>query len=461
VSEPVSAPPETAVVSATASLVDPHESLAGRTGTARHTAIALGAWLLVVAAGRWWGLVLLRHHADLTLPEPPLLGSPGPGIGLSLLWPVLVGGLLVLLAPRLIERLRWPLVPWATAAVAGSWGLAVALVEGAAGLTRGLAGPTELQADVPKVAAGPLRFLATFTSRLPGYDVQVRGHPPGMILLLALLQRVGLGGTGWAAALGVTGGCLAAALAVVTAAEIAGREVARRAAPFVAIAPAAIWIVTSSDAFYLGVATAAVCAVVIALHRSGRASTRWAILGGVLFGATLMLSYGLVLVALVPTAVAWRQRRPRPLFVAGVTTAAVLTTMGLTGFWWPLGLLATRTQYERLHVWRPWWYFAVADISAWALALGPALAVALGRLRDRRLWLLVGGGLLAALGADLSGMSEAEVERIWLPFTIWVLLAGAALWPERARGAGLAVRAWLGLQVVSTIAIVATIRTQW
>jgi hypothetical protein len=446
---------------AAVSLTEVPPPLGGRSRTARRTAVALGAWLALVAIGRWWGLVLLARHPDLTLPEPPLLGRPGPGVARSLLWPVLMGGLLVLVTPRLVEQLRWRLVPWATAAVAGTWGLSVAMVEGTAGLTRGLAGPTELQADVPRVTAGPLHFLATFTARLPGYDVQVRGHPPGMILLLALLHRVGLGGSGWAAVLCVTGGCLAAALAVVTAGEVAGRDVARRAAPFVAIAPAAIWIVTSSDAFYLGVATAGVCAVVMALHLRGRASTRWAIAGGLLFGATLMLSYGLVLVAVVPGVLAWHERRVRPLVVAGLVATAVLGAVALTGFWWPLGLLATRTQYERLHVWRPWWYFVVADLSAWVLALGPALAVALGRLRDRRLWLLTGGGLLAAIVADLSGMSEAEVERIWLPFTIWVLLAGAALWPERARGTGRSVRGWLGLQVLSTIVIVATIRTQW
>ena len=55
-----------------------------------------------------------------------------------------------------------------------------------------------------------------------------------------------------------------------------------------------------------------------------------------------------------------------------------------------------------------------------------------------RLWLLVGGGLLAALAADVSGLSSGEVERIWLPFTIWVLPAGAALWTSRRARAGLA-----------------------
>ena len=39
--------------------------------------------------------------------------------------------------------------------------------------------------------------------------------------------------------------------------------------------------------------------------------------------------------------------------------------------------------------------------------------------------LLPGAALLAILAADLSGYSKAEVERIWLPFAVW-LLAGAS-----------------------------------
>ena len=64
----------------------------------------------------------------------------------------------------------------------------------------------------------------------------------------------------------------------------------------------------------------------------------------------------------------------------GVVTLAGLAAFGLTGFWWPAGLLATRHQYGVLRVSRPYWYFVLADLSAWALALGPAMAVALVRL---------------------------------------------------------------------------------
>jgi hypothetical protein len=54
----------------------------------------------------------------------------------------------------------------------------------------------------------------------------------------------------------------------------------------------------------------------------------------------------------------------------------------------------------------------------------------------------------------ISGMSKGEVERIWLPFTVWLLPAGAAL------SAGRASR-WLGLQAAIAIVVAATVRTSW
>jgi hypothetical protein len=52
--------------------------------------------------------------------------------------------------------------------------------------------------------------------------------------------------------------------------------------------------------------------------------------------------------------------------------------------------------------------------------------------------------LLAMLAADLSGMSKAETERIWLPFTLW-LPATAALLPVPDRRTWLAAQATLAL----------------
>ena len=426
------------------------------------TGATLAGWAAIVAIGRWWGLRLIAQGTRLVLPTPPVLGVPGPGLTLRLLIPIGVGAVLIAATPTVVRRLSWRWLLVAAVCGAAVWSVSVALVDGPGGLTRGPSWNSEYGTDVPAVAAAPGHFLRTFEHEIGNYEIHVRGHPPGMVLLLAGMDRAGLHGPGWEAALVIGVGASAVAAALVAARELAGERVARRAAPFLVLAPAAVWIATSADAFFLGVTAWGVALLVLAIGRDGRRSDRLALAGGVILGLGLMLSYGVVLVAIIPLVVAFPSRRWRPLALATAGAAVVLAGFGLLGFSWIGGLLATRHEYQVLDLQRPYRYFVVNNLSAWALALGPATAVALVRLRDRRLWMLVGGGLAAALVADLSGLSEGEVERIWLPFTIWVLLAGAVL----AGGQGLAPRwraaqGWLALQAASAIVLVSLVTTQW
>ena len=440
----------------------PDAAGAPRSSSAFVTVGALAGWAAIVAVGRWWGLRLLAQGTRLVLPTPPVLGAPGPGLTPWLIVPIVVGAVLIAFVPVAIRRLSWRAVLTAVVAGAIVWAVGVALVEGPAGLTRGPSWSSEYGSDVPTVASAPGHFLRTFTRDIGDYEIHVRGHPPGMVLILAGMDRAGLHGPGWEAALVIAAGGLAAAGALVAARELAGEDTARRAAPFVMLAPAAIWVATSADALFLGVATWGVTLVVLAIRRQGRRSDVLAVAGGVVLGAGLVLSYGLVLVAAVPVVVAIAARRARPVALAALGAAAVLAVFAGFGFWWLAGLLATKHQYDILDLQRPYRYFVVNNLSAWALALGPATAVALTRLRDRRLWLLVGGGAAAALAADVTGLSEGEVERIWLPFTIWVLLAGAALVggpPDAPRWR--AAQGWLAVQAASAIVLVALVTTQW
>lgn len=423
---------------------------------------ALVAWASIVAIGRWWGLRLIAQGTKIVLPTPPVLGLPGPGFTPWLLVPITVGGALVAVAPTIVRRLSWRGLLVAAVAGAAIWSVSVALVDGPAGLTRGPSWSSEYGHDVPRVAAAPGHFLRTFTAQIGDYEIHVRGHPPGMVLLLAGMDRAGLHGPGWEAALVILAGAVAAAAALVATRELAGECLARRAAPFLVLAPAAIWIASSADAFFLGITAWAVTLIVLAIRRTGRQSDQLALAGGLLLGMGLMLSYGVALVALVPFVVAVAARRWRPLVVAAAGVAVVLLTFLAFGFWWIGGLLATKHEYDVLDLQRPYRYFVVNNLSAWALALGPATAVALTRLRDRRLWLLVGGGALAALAADVTGLSEGEVERIWLPFTIWVLLAGAVLaGGDNELPRWRAAQGWLALQAASAIVLVSLVTTQW
>jgi len=75
--------------------------------------------------------------------------------------------------------------------------------------------------------------------------------------------------------------------------------------------------------------------------------------------------------------------------------------------------------------------------------------------RDARvvLW-LVAGAVLASAVADTSGMSKAEVERIWLPFVPWLTIS-CALLPDGWRRWG------LGLQVMFALVVQHLLYTSW
>lgn len=89
----------------------------------------------------------------------------------------------------------------------------------------------------------------------------------------------------------------------------------------------------------------------------------------------------------------------------------------MVGFGWLQGLEATEALYRAgVSSSRPYDYFVVNNLAAFALALGPAAAPGLMRLPGSRLVWIVGGALVAVAAADLSGLSKGEVERIWLPF---------------------------------------------
>ncbi len=337
------------------------------------------------------------------------------------------------------------------------WAIALGLNDGWRGLTDPLLRNQYIR-TVPKVG-NPFTFLSTFTERLPSYNIHTKGHPPGMVLVLWSLDRMGLGGLGANLALVLAGGAASVAAVMVAAREVAGEAAARAAAPFLVLAPAAIWW-SSGDAFFAGVSAWAITLVVLATGTEGRRADRLALAGGLLFGATAMLSYGLVLLAVLPVVIAVARRRFRPLVVASLGAGLIFVAFLAAGFWWLAGLAGTRTQYwAGVASRRPYSYFVVGNLGAFALAVGPAAAVGLARLRDRRVWLLVGGALLVVALADLSGMSKGEVERIWLPFVPWVLLATVAIVTTRMQTGW--TRIWLCIQAAIAIAVQAAVRSPW
>jgi hypothetical protein len=194
-----------------------------------------------------------------------------------------------------------------------------------------------------------------------------------------------------------------------------------------------------------------------------------------LLGATLFLSYGLVLAGLLPLAVAVATRRVAPLLVAGAGVVTVVAAFATAGFWWLDGyqqLVIRYYQPGEYGLVRPYGYWVWANLACLVIVLGPAGVAGLRRVfAPRRLaavedtqdrgWrylkstqLLCAAAMLAVLVADLSGLSKAEVERIWLPFAVW-LTAGTGLLPAQQA------RWWLTGQAVLALAVNHLLLTTW
>lgn len=422
-------------------------------------ALVLAGYAVLLLVARAWGEAILDSGRVIRLGAPPFVGWDRWRPSWRVAVPVAAGAAAVALAPAAAARLPWCRLLAGSAVLGAAWAVALALVDGTAGITHPTVLPgDEYLLDVPRVAElGPHRFLATFTDRIDDYVVHVRSHPPGTVLLLWGLDRVGLGGQWPAALLMIAGGAAAVPAVLHTVRDVAGEAAARRAAPFVAVAPMAIWVATSADALFAGATSVATALFASATARRDRGGDLRAVAAGVGYGGALLLTYGAVLFAVVPAALAWHRRHLRALLLAAAGVAAVVAAFAAAGFWWVDGALTSRAEYaQSVARDRPLRYFAVANVAALAVVVGPATVVALTRLRDRGVWLLVAPAAAAMAVADVSGLSKGEVERLWLPFSVWLLAACSALAVRPA-----ATRRWLALQVAVALAVQVSIYTRW
>lgn len=422
------------------------------------TAAALVGWAGLLLVAYAWGQAIIDSGRVIRLGAAPLGGWYEWRLNVRVLIPIVVGGALLVGLPTLARSMRWRWLLVVSLVAAAGWALALASTDGWYGITNPTVLPgDEYLLDVPLVdEPGP--FLESFTTDIDQYVTHVRSHPPGLLLALWGLDGIGLGGPGWTAALFVVGGAAAVPAVLVAVRRVVGEAEARRALPFLVLSPAALWVATTADALFAGVAAWSVTAVILAVHRHDWWGSALALLGGVGFGVLAHLSYGVLLIGVLPVFVAWHRRRFSPLLVAAAGASLVFAVFVASGFWWFDGLSATGREYrESVASTRPYGYFLVANLAALAVVLGPAIAVALTRLRDRATWILVGGGLLACLVADVSGMSKGEVERIWLPFAVWVLPAG---WVLSERGARQG-RGWLGTQVAFAVLVQVAVHSRW
>ncbi len=408
-----------------------------------------------------------RDFADTA----PIFGWWNAHVGPGTIPAVAIGLAAVLWGPALAARLPWRALPWAAWATSCAWAFSLAMVDG---WQRGFAGRLtarhEYLRQVPTIDdVGDA--VRTFASRILDYQpdswiTHVSGHPPGALLTFVWLDRIGLGGGGWAGLLCLLAGSSAAAAIVVAVRALSDEDTARRAAPFVAVAPTAIWIAVSADGYFAGVAAWGIALLALAVTGSARWPVLAAAGAGLLLGWGIFCNYGLGLMALPAVAVLISARTRRSLLTALVPAVLaallVVATFAVAGFWWLDGYHLVQERYwQGIANDRPFAYWGWANLASVVCAIGLGSVAGLSRVFDlaalrRRsgMHLVVLGALLAIVAADLSRLSKAETERIWLPFMVW-LVAAAALLPRRSH------RWWLALNIIGALAVNHLIFTNW
>lgn len=384
---------------------------------------------------------------------------------------ILIAMSTVLWGPVVAQRLSWRMLTVGTWLTACAWAFSLAMIDGfGRGFADRLTTRDEYLSEVPGIADIPAT-LRTFAGRIVDFQphswtTHVSGHPPGALLTFVWLDRLGLHGGAWAGLLCLLVGSSAAAAVLVAARTLADEATARRAAPFVAVAPTAIWVAVSADGYFAGVAAWGIALLAVAVHGSVRFPALVGAAAGLVLGWAIFLSYGLVLMGLPAAAVLisapnWR-RALRVLGPAVLSAVAVAATFAVAGFYWFDGYHLVQQRYwQGIAKDRPFQYWSWANLACVVCSIGFGSVAGVTRLFDRAaiahrsgFHLVLLAAFAAIVCADLSMLSKAETERIWLPFTIW-LTAAPALLPVRSH------RAWLAVNAAGALALNSFVFTNW
>ncbi|MFI6133817.1 hypothetical protein [Micromonospora sp. NPDC051141] len=440
--------------------------------------VVLGVEVVVVAAAVAVGVLLNARGVGLHADAAPLYATWRPHLGWGTPAALLVAAGVLGWGVRWARTAGWGRLLFAAYLAGVAWTMSLALVDGwSAGFTRRLTPQAEYLHEVPRIT-DVTAMLAGFSTRIldfqpHAWSTHTAGHPPGALLVFVGLDRIGLGGPTTAAVACVLVGATVTVSVPVTLRALGAEDAARHVLPFLVLLPGAIWVGVSADGIFAGVVAAGLALLAV----RGLVA---AAVGGLLLGFALYLSYGFVLVGILALAVVALRSRDRwgALLVALAGVGAVVSTFTVSGFWWLDGYhLVVERYHQGWAAERPYAYWVWANVAALLLCAGPVLGPALRRAalasagpsrtvatRTRgplRAPLIAWSAALRAAGptvllplaaalavgaADVSGLSKAEVERIWLPFVVWLLVAAAHL-PPPAR------RFWLAGQAVTALAL--------
>ncbi len=436
--------------------------------TSRAPWYGLGATVVLIALAR---VVPVLTGWQVHVPFPPVNAVWDPRVGVGTAPALLIASLAARYAVPLAAALPWRRLLISAYAVGLAWMFSLAYVDGKAGVGTILGTPNEYL-NTARATTDLPHTLSIYVSRIPtlaphSWPVHIAGHPPGALTFFVALDRIGLG-SNFMAGVAVTVIAATTALAVLITVKVLGSEgLARKAAPFLVLGPAAIWQCVSADAMFAAVAAWGLATLAVAATRRDLVSMLgWSLVSGLLLGYCVMLSYGLPLLAVLALAVLLVARSWRPLAPVGLAAAAVVLIYAGFGFsWWDAYPALRRRYWDGIAHARPTGYWIWADFAALAFSAGPIVGAGLALGGSRwRTWItdparrivlrLSAAAVTSVVLADVSLMSKAEVERIWLPFVPWLLLS-CALLPESWRKRGLV------LQLVVALAVQHLLSTGW
>lgn len=422
-------------------------------------------WGVLTVVGLALTAAAVRLGAQLGTASAPFLGryrwEIGPG---SLLAPGVAVAVIAVAGRGWLDRAGWRTVLGWSYLSGLAWALALALADGASGLTRALSDPDEYPTDLARVDHDPVGFIRHFAADAGELSIATRGHPPGPVLLLWALHRAGITDQLTIGLLVTALGVATIPLVLVAIRDTCGEVAARHYLPVLVLAPYAVWTAVSMDGVVamLGAATVALGVHASADGRTGWRSAAWASAAGLLAGVAALFSYAVPWLGLALVLLYFARRRPFLNLASGVAALIpVLVAAYPLGFSWVSGLDAAHTDWEsRVEPYRSVTWWSGISLVALLLAAGPPLFASLRKVRNTPAWPFLVGSGLAVLFSMLAGLARGGVEHAWLPFFPWLTLAAVA--PERQAGPPVPAPLLLtGLGAVVAIVVEAVLATPW
>lgn len=182
--------------------------------------VGLGLTLPLAAVVLMWVLLAWRRNildegGTVFVGAAPLMGRWRLDFKPEFVVAVVLGLALLVWWPPLVRRLAWNRLLPGSWLVSLGWTLAINMHGG----WRRLGAPLDSRQDYLYTARNtvtdPFDFLRTFTRELRTYPIHVQGHPPGPVLGLEALERLGISGASGSALVLVGIACLASPLVLI------------------------------------------------------------------------------------------------------------------------------------------------------------------------------------------------------------------------------------------------------